>query len=255
MIEKKDNTALPPFFINSIPKSGTHLLIQIAKGIPGVSYFQDIYEGKDHQVESHRTLLKSLQHNQFVGGHIYHSPKWRKMFQQVGMKQVFLSRDPRDIVVSYAYYIDKIPEDPLYKYSKENNLTQKQKYLALIEGFNSPGALKPNIKQYLLKFMEWRNCPNVLPITYEELVFSPLIQKITIEKIANFLFGAQLTNKQLDEVVSSMINNINREQSATFRKGKIGSWRDEFDEEVKDRFKEIAGDILIDLFYEKDLNW
>ncbi len=38
--------------------------------------------------------------------------------------------------------------------------------------------------------------------------------------------------------------------SATFRKGKIGSWREEFDDEIKVAFKRSAGEFLTSLGYE-----
>ena len=41
----------------------------------------------------------------------------------------------------------------------------------------------------------------------------------------------------------------------TFRSGKIGSWKTEFDSENIKKFKELAGESLIKLKYEKDLNW
>ena len=41
----------------------------------------------------------------------------------------------------------------------------------------------------------------------------------------------------------------------SFRKGSIGSWKQYFTQEHKQAFKEVAGQLLIDLGYEKDLNW
>ena len=43
--------------------------------------------------------------------------------------------------------------------------------------------------------------------------------------------------------------------SVTFHKGQIGAWKTEFTENHKKLFKEIAGQLLIDLGYEKDYNW
>ena len=43
--------------------------------------------------------------------------------------------------------------------------------------------------------------------------------------------------------------------SSNFRSGKIGNWKYEFDKSNIKRFKELAGESLIKLEYEKDLNW
>jgi hypothetical protein len=41
----------------------------------------------------------------------------------------------------------------------------------------------------------------------------------------------------------------------TFRKGTIGSWQNHFSAEHKRVFKELAGNLLIDLGYEQDHDW
>jgi hypothetical protein len=44
-------------------------------------------------------------------------------------------------------------------------------------------------------------------------------------------------------------------RSATFHRGRIGDWRNHFDEAHVGAFKEIAGRELVRLGYERDLNW
>ena len=48
---------------------------------------------------------------------------------------------------------------------------------------------------------------------------------------------------------------LNGNYESTFRKGLIGEWRELFNEEIKNIFKEKAGDLLIKSGYEKDKNW
>jgi len=62
-------------------------------------------------------------------------------------------------------------------------------------------------------------------------------------------------NIPLDEAVQSLKDKINPGKSPTFRSGKIGGWKKAFNEENKSIFKDLAGDLLIQLGYEKDLNW
>ena len=45
------------------------------------------------------------------------------------------------------------------------------------------------------------------------------------------------------------------DQGSFYRKGIRGDWRNHFSEEDKRQFKEIAGDLLIELGYERDTNW
>lgn len=43
--------------------------------------------------------------------------------------------------------------------------------------------------------------------------------------------------------------------TSTFRKGTIGNWYDQFSDEHKQAFKNVTGDLLIDLGYEPNNNW
>jgi hypothetical protein len=43
--------------------------------------------------------------------------------------------------------------------------------------------------------------------------------------------------------------------SKTFRKGQTGEWEKYFDSEHKKLFKKCAGEMLITLGYEKDMDW
>ena len=43
--------------------------------------------------------------------------------------------------------------------------------------------------------------------------------------------------------------------SSNFRSGKIGGWKEEFSKDNIAKFKELAGESLIKLKYEKDINW
>ena len=59
----------------------------------------------------------------------------------------------------------------------------------------------------------------------------------------------------------NMVANMNEAKvlpwaiSSNFRSGKIGYWKDEFNENNLIKAKKLLGDILIKLEYEKNLNW
>ena len=44
-------------------------------------------------------------------------------------------------------------------------------------------------------------------------------------------------------------------KSRTFRSGKTGGWKEHFPREHRLLFKDVAGDLLVRLGYEKDNDW
>ncbi|WP_408006224.1 sulfotransferase domain-containing protein [Pseudalkalibacillus sp. A8] len=80
-------------------------------------------------------------------------------------------------------------------------------------------------------------------------------QNKIVNEIVGFLYGSSLDTDTKSLLVEQMIKNVNPSKSITFRKGLIGDWKNEFDLEVTNAFKEVAGSLLIELGYEKDLEW
>jgi hypothetical protein len=58
-----------------------------------------------------------------------------------------------------------------------------------------------------------------------------------------------------EKALSVLVEAIQPRRSRTFRSGKTGGWKEHFTGEHKKLFKEIAGDLLIQLGYEKNNNW
>ncbi|MGA4719830.1 sulfotransferase domain-containing protein [Fictibacillus nanhaiensis] len=244
--------AISPFFFNSFPKSGTHLMFQILTGIHPITFDQKLhlYEGISAQLAGHQRELEKLKENEFLSGHIYYSTSWEKLLQDLDMKQIFLYRDLRDVVVSYNYYIEKV-NAPLHQYYQKKQLSKKERMLSIIRGIPEAGHL--GIHDWFSEFKGWLTAPHVLSIKFEDLIRSEASLNQSVHKIVQFITKGELEN--LDTVIKRAKENISTQDSATFRKGKIGNWKEEFDDEIITAFKETAGQLLIELGYEKDLLW
>ncbi|HEQ3528848.1 TPA: hypothetical protein VGS93_005389 [Bacillus cereus] len=113
----------------------------------------------------------------------------------------------------------------------------------------------PDIGQWYNLFIYWIKHPSVLTLSFEEFVISHSSCLATTKKIAQFVTEDQLSPDQLNQWALKMIENLHPQTSSTFRKGKIGGWRDEFTDEMKEAFKAAAGNLLISLGYEENFNW
>ncbi|MDQ0901548.1 sulfotransferase domain-containing protein [Paenibacillus sp. V4I7] len=254
MSQSSKPNMIAPFIMNSIPKSGTYLMSQILKGMPGVSQGAHLYAGIE-QLNNHRQALNNTKPNEFILGHIYHSPEWVNMMQHFSMKQVFLYRDPRDIVVSFVHFIHRLPQHNLYPILMRNGITHKEQLLTVINGVHTPQLYYPSISEMIGFFEGWIHTPNVLSIKYEQLKASRESQLNTIRQIAEFLWKGLAPPIPLVQLATMMQDNIDPQQSPTFRQGSIGDWRQEFDAEVRESFKRVAGNLLITLGYERDKKW
>ncbi|WP_171687060.1 sulfotransferase domain-containing protein [Paenibacillus planticolens] len=225
---------------------------QLLLGIPGSKMNEYVfYEGLVKDLAAHASILSRALPNELFMGHVYYSPEWATLLGRLGIKTIFMSRDLRDVLVSLTYFIiEKLPDYPLYEKLIALS-SQKERYLLLINGIGD----YPNIKNWFGVFHGWLSEPGVLNVTYEELMTSPETRRRTITAIAQFLWKDSKPPMPFSELVRSMEGNMDSDRSFTFRKGIIGGWRKEFDDEVIAAFKRVAGDVLIQTGYEKDLDW
>lgn len=246
---------IPRFFLNSIPKSGTHLVKQLLLGIPGLQNdpHHGIYDHYHYQTEEQLASVTALPDHSFVNGHLYYSKDWETFFNGLNMKQIFVLRDPRDVVISYAHFIPKTQIDHLHHTFTQEGFTHRDRIKFLIEGGKlvvTGVADHPDIRQWYKSFSNWKDRPNVYSIRFEDLVSSEQTKRNTVGEMLDFICEGTNPSFNREEMITAMIANINPEASVTFRKGKSGGWRDEMDEELKALFLERAGDLLAELGYE-----
>jgi hypothetical protein len=261
VVQGNNSVRLPKVLINSVPKSGTNLLVQIIKGIPGMEKDQDDFYRKDNYMQS-----LSIRRGQFGVGHIPYDVQYARLLNGQGIKQVFIYRDLRDIVVSWTHFLlstmDKHPVYPVFtKHYKNHN----QRLLAAIKGFDFVGtpyvnrygvSQYPNLYDRYKQIFAWLKNSNILHIRYEELVRNARTRRRTILRIVNFLWDdLQTLELSKRKLVRMMEKNIDASNSKTFRKGKIGGWRTEFSNQHKLEFKKVAGQFLIELGYENNEQW
>lgn len=252
---------MPKILVNSVPKSGTNLLMQIIKGIPGVFHEQSIsYDG-----EHFREALK-IRPGQVVSGHIPFTVSFSQELKAHSVKQVFIYRDLRDVAVSLVHFINnKLHQHPLYPVFQQRLLTFEEQLNAIILGIDFIGEEKnnawgipyyPGIYEEFHKIYEWRKDSTVCSLRYEDLIDNETSKDKTLLSIIDYLWK-DLSELKMDkfQLLNLMKQNINPAKSWTFRKGKIGNWRDEFTEENKENFKKATGDFLIELGYEDSNDW
>ncbi|MEB3219546.1 MAG: sulfotransferase domain-containing protein [Nostocales cyanobacterium 94392] len=254
---------------NSFPKSGTHLLYQILYSIPKLKKWDDIVSVQAlcgiMNTPSHiRWKIGSAPNNSIVRSHLMHCPEVCNVLNEFNCKTLFIYRDLRDVAVSHARWVTKEERIFLHDiYLKQNSFDQQ--LMSSIKGVpvGSPfgsNVSQPDIGQDFLRWKGWIYEPNCLAVKFEDLVGergggSEETRLDLVEKIMDFL-EVEISREEIKSKFAS--DKMNPKESHTFvkgGKGSIGGWQNVFKENHKQEFKKVAGDLLIELGYEKDLNW
>ena len=238
-------------FIAALPKSGSTWLRNMFCAIPGFYAFQPKHvtptdnDLLDDTFRAYDRLLAVLHL------HTHWSPQNEVVLKREGLRYVVIYRDIRDVAVSWYFFVTKV---------------SSQHYLAeVVAPLSFEQGLHYYIDHFLASKVQWirdwrrhRDPDMSMEITYEHLradtlsvfgtachfVLGPVPDAIIEQAVAMNAFERVSGRKPGEE-----------DQESFARKGISGDWRNYLTDEHKSRFKEIAGDLLIELGYEKDMNW
>jgi len=246
-------------FINSLPKSGTHLTIklveelgfnfsnvnlsstslfgrhQIAKSILRGSYFGQpcIEVGLDIAACVRKSWIEySLQSTKiqtYSSGHSPYSDALYKILVKNNYKIIHIIRDPRDVLLSWAHYVPTIKYH--YGYHGLKDLPLEDRIQLILHGYESNNFSLESFPNILQRSLEWINKEDILIVKFEELVGpkgggSEEHQISKIKEIAGFVDSK---NNNFEDISTSLFGG-----TKVFRKGKIGSWKDELSVELID---------------------
>lgn len=224
-----------PLFLISIPKSGTHLLYELARALgyrdgvvcpdapaPGnwycIEFSNSHTRAADFLIDTTRRAAFGNKHHPF-----FRSPA------------LFIYRNPRDILVSESNWFHKAKNSPLAGYLSA--LSQEERQLRLAD---DPWLLG-SIRERVGGFIPWLDFPNVIPLSFEELVGSRGggSDKAQLDLIWSLQLKLRIPGRP-EDIAGKVFN----PDSPTFTEGRIGAWRDQLTPQVKDQLRKLGTDYL-----------
>lgn len=246
----------------SFPKSGTHLLDQILLGFSNIAPFSKRlhsfyaeYEGESGRKRSPEqalTWLDALRPRDVASAHLFARPDAIKRVCSPAFVPYFIFRDPRDVVVSHVFYVTDMEAHHVHHDYYQTLPDFNARLKVSILGRPDWDTEFPDIAGRFAPYLDWLSQPEVLAIHFEDLIHDRLAALTRI--MDHLLVRAPLpANRQM--ILDALETSINPKKSPTFRSGKTGEWEAHFTKEHKTIFKEVAGDLLIKLGYEKNNDW
>ncbi len=252
----------PPIFGNSKPKSGSHLLLQILNGFTQIMPYKYVEadpirmiekKGRRRTEEEILNELKQTPQGVIGWGYVEPSPENVAFLCKPDRVNYFIYRDPRDMLVSQVFFAtDMNEEHGMHEYYKSlPNFGERLK--VAITGIDQDGPYMVGVKQRYASVFEWREQPDVMCIRFEDLINN---RDATLDAMLDEIesIGYKIPTPR-EKALSILAQAIQPRKSHTFRSGKTDGWREHFTEEHKTLFKDVTGDLLVKLGYEKNNDW
>lgn len=252
----------PPIFGNSKPKSGSHLLLQVLNGFTRIMPYRYVdadpvrtirRDGGRRTADEVLTDLMAVPPGVIGWGYVEAMPENVAFLCRPERVNYFIYRDPRDMLVSQVFFAtDMHEEHGMHEYYKSlPDFGERLK--AAITGIDQDGLHMVSVKQRYEGVFQWLEQKHVLCIRFEDLIDD---RDSTLHAMLDEVerTGYRIATAR-EKALSILVEAIRPRKSHTFRSGKTGGWREHFTENHKTLFKDVAGDLLIRLGYEKNNNW
>jgi hypothetical protein len=246
-------------FIAGLPKSGTTWLKKMIASYPG---FHDllipdvaVYElatGGSHDYE-----LPSDMFSRFNGMlvvtkmHVHGSLHNVQVLGAAGVRHVVLYRDLRDVAVSHFFYVRQTPWHPEY---------------LIYSGLSVQEGLATFAERTLLAYVDWvrswqrnRDPEMSLVLQYEQMLSDPtavmtrVAQHFELDSSPETI--ATIVDIHSFQKLSGGRSQGQESNTSFFRKGVTGDWKNHFTPELKEVYKRLIGDFLVEFGYERDHSW
>lgn len=252
----------PAVLGNAMPKSGSHLIIQVLQGLTEIGPFVNPGFPPVNRSEDNSKLpdvsvlanIRDMRPGDIAYGYVNAREPFLSTLKSNGRATIFVYRDPRDMIVSHVFYATQMHKGHgMHRYYTEELHSMEERIDAAIRGVEEPGAELSPVRAKYEGYLGWLEQPEVLCLRFEDLI---LDRRPALNKILDYLekrgFSPIFPRNQ---AVAALESAILPKKSGTFRKGKPGNWQEHFSEQNKALFKEMAGDLLISLGYETSQDW
>lgn len=265
-----DSAGLPPILVNSLPKSGTHLLTQVVGALPSSKDWGTFLVSSPsltmREVPADRMArrIARLMPGEAAKGHLYWSPTSAAALRGRQACSLFIYRDPRDVAASEAHYLANM--NRWHRMHREYAALRdpaKQLLLSIRGRKDDDGSASvsyPDIGRRVSNYLGWIADPSTLAVRFEELTDPRRVDDVIEQIVRSYagLAGRHVQDANFDVKTSAARcrASIDPRRSHTFREGGgKETWRRTFSEEHVRAFKDVAGELLIDLGYENDMDW
>lgn len=252
----------PPVFGNAKAKSGSHLLLQVLNGFTQIMPYRYVdadpirtvrYKGGRRSQEEILADLRRVPRGVIGWGYLDATPENVSFLTSAGRVNYFIYRDPRDVLVSQVFFAtDMHEEHGMHEYY--NSLPDFGERLKVaITGIEQGDMKMVSVAQRYESVFQWLEQRGVMCLRFEDLIDN---RNATLSAM---LAEVEKTGYRIptprEKALAVLVEAIQPRKSHTFRSGKTGGWREHFTEEHRKLFKEVAGDLLVRLGYEKDNDW
>ncbi len=245
----------PPVIANSIPKSGTHLLLQITRALPGTVYYGSFlawstsWSLKARSQQEMNFHINRIVPGETLGAHLHWSDETARRLEAINALHLLIIRDPRDIALSEAEYLAHMNRFHRMHRHFARVSDPKERLRMVLEGVPEVGGLFPQFANRIEPYLGWLNEANCMVVRYEDLR-TPSTRYPQLVRIAQKWTQRCDPGYNVEMLAARLEQAIAPERSHTFREGGVQKWRRFKDKETVRLLKAHSERVVSSLGYD-----
>ena len=249
----------PRVIVNSMPKSGTHLVTQLLDQVDGMRFSGHVvmYTPSSHAQEDQATVrtlerhARKLRPSHYLAGHLTRVDQVEDALRPHDVRLLTILRDPRAVVLSgmnYLYNATWMPHrDELMAMLPDQRAVLE--YLVRGHGEPQDRYYCPDIGEHYRGYAAWAGSDIGMTLRFEDLVGpdgggSRDAQLHSVGEVLRYL------ELPADErIVATVAAGAFSAESITFNGGQVAAWRDQLPADLVDEINERCAPEMASLGY------
>lgn len=271
MKKKKQRSKKKIVILGGCPRSGTTLLRSLIGMHPAIASPKQEYnllvfnENRNHLKSVFHFSENDLANLRNVDDHITYSEKIIEQYQQKTNNPLVALKHPYHIAIidDIFEYFPQTRFIHIIRDGRDVSCSLRTHPKRMIQDgeiipLETQNPFKWCVRRWITSINQgkkWRNNPHYMEITYETLLDQPIE---SMHRIFDFLQLEMINNQTLLDFYKyeqSTAHIQNLEVGTKLYHKSIGRWKKDMSDKEKAQFKKLAGSFLIELGYEKDLDW
>ncbi len=258
IIDAVQNTTVeveaPRLYLNGFPKSGLHLADLMAKCIARPlletknwlgNIKQSAWGSEMMTVERVEKILDKIPAGAYIKGHMAYDDAIKQALLDRHFSVILIYRDLRDVVVSQAHHILN-ENDERFKHPGKELYRSLGSFENILEAVINGIDCYPGVFDRWKLFEPWAQLPWVYKMRFADMVERP---NETAGLFIRYVYGRAASSRGMhltlnrsdyEEQVRVMVKVMQIKETATFRKGKTGGWKEEFTPKIIELFEKKA---------------
>ena len=245
----------PGLLLNSLPKSGTHLLHPLLLSL-GLTDYQGFFAStppltmKLRSQTQARKAIQRIMANELFSAHMFFGYEVEQVLIDTRTPSIFIYRDPRAVFVSELNYVQRMNRWHKYHGVLGALDLEDEAFQLLLNGFPDADFFFPSFRERVSPYVNWIQSKSTFALTFEDLTGADA--HLVCVQLMSYL--TTLDSRLVDESMVStkanlMLNLLGLESSHTYTGLDPDRWQYKLSKEQRSMLEEELGDLLVSMGY------